>query len=110
MSDGNKNTLEKWVIEQLKPIEPNCHRVPGSGCGDIQKLDISSKYIFCECKIRRTQENIIIQYKHLWLKLLDQIPSNSNKIPIICIENQFGEKFVTLKATDFFDLLKEAKA
>jgi len=109
MSDGKKNTLEIWVVEQIKKFDRSAHRVSGSGCGDLQKADISCQKFFIECKMRRTQKNIIVQYKELWLKLLDQMPCNSSKTPLIIIENAFGEKFVTLKAEDFFDLMNDAK-
>ena len=67
MSDV-KNSLEIWVVEQLKSIDKFVHKTSGSGCGDLSKGDIANKYFFIECKIRHTQENIIIQWKDLWIK------------------------------------------
>lgn len=106
MSDS-KNPLELWVVEQIKAIDKFCHKTSGSGCGDLSKGDIANKYFFVECKIRHTQENIVVQWHDLWLKHINQMPIASKKTPIIVIENKYGEKFVTLKAIDFFNLMKE---
>lgn len=107
MSD-TKNSLESWVVEQLKPLDPHARRSPGSGCGNSIG-DINNKYLYVECKMHHTKENIIVDYKGEWKHLLFRVPENSPRIPIMVIENKYGEKFITLQAEDFFDLLKEAK-
>ena len=107
MSD-HKNALESWVVGQLEPIDPRARRTRGSGCGN-EIGDVSNKYLFVECKMKHTHENIIVQFKEEWQHLLFRVPESSGKIPIIVNENMYGNKFVTLKAEDFFDLLKEAK-
>lgn len=106
MSDGKKNTLEIWVVEKLKEIGITAHRTPGSGCGDIQKGDISNPYFAIECKMRHTQENITMSWNKDWLKLLSGMPMQSNKIPLFIVENKYGNKFVTLEAKDFFNIIK----
>lgn len=105
MSD-HKNSLESWIVEQLKPIDPKARRTRGSGCGN-EISDISNKYFYIESKIKRTHENIIIQFKEEWQHLIHQLPINTNKIPLIVTENKYGEKFVTLKAEDFFKLIRD---
>lgn len=107
MSDKN-NSLESWVVEQLKPIDSYARRSPGSGCG-ASVGDVNNKYLWVECKQCHIRENIIIPFKKVWQHLLFRVPENSPKLPIIVNENKYGEKFVTLKAEDFFDLLREAK-
>lgn len=108
MSDGKLNTLEIYLAAKFKEIDKTAHRTPGSGCGSSIG-DIASKYCFCEAKMKRTHENIIIKFKDEWQDLLNKMPLKTDKFPIIATENKYGEKFITLLADDFFNLLKEAK-
>jgi len=108
MSD-TKNSLESWVVGQLQNgIDPLARRTRGSGCGN-EISDVSNKYLYIECKMRHGNENIIMKFKEDWQHLLFRLPMKTNKIPIFVTENKYGNKFVTLKAEDFFTLLKEAK-
>jgi len=109
MSDGKRNILEIYLEAKFKEVDSSAHRVAGSGCGDRQKSDISNKYCVVEAKIKHTQENIIVKYKDEWIKTLNGMPKGTNKFPIIATENCYGERFITLSAEDFFNLLKEAK-
>ena len=68
-----KNPLEEWVIAQLHPLDHNTHRTPGSGVG-WGIGDVQNKYMFIECKMKHTQENIIVKFKEEWLHLLHKIP------------------------------------
>jgi len=109
MSDGKKNTLERWVETILKKIDPSAHRTAGSGCimgGSAG--DVANKYFFIECKIRHTKENIFMQWKKEWISLLDKIPMKSNKIPMLVTENKYGEKFVILEAHEFFSIIEKS--
>ena len=107
MSDP-KNPLESWVVEQLKPLDPRARRTRGSGCGN-EIGDVSNSYLYVECKQKHTHENIIIEFKNEWQHLLFRVPEATTKIPVMVNENMYGDKFVTLKAEDFFALLREAK-
>jgi hypothetical protein len=105
MSDF-KNSLESWVVEQLLPIDSRARRTRGSGCGN-EIGDVSNAYFYVECKQKHTHENIIIEFKKEYQHLLFKVPTTSNKIVIMVNENKYGEKFVTLKAEDFFKMSKE---
>lgn len=105
MSD-HKNSLESWVVEKLLPIDSKARRTRGSGCGN-EIGDVSNKHFFVECKQKHTHENIIIQFKEEWQHLLFRIPPSSQKVPLMVNENMYGEKFVTLKAEDFFQLMQQ---
>ena len=108
MSDGKKNTLEIWVATVLKEFDASAHRTPGSGCilgGSAG--DVANKYFFIECKMRHTKENIFMQWKQEWLHLLNQLPMKTTKTPLLITENKYGEKFVILKAEDFFSIAKK---
>lgn len=107
MSD-HKNSLESWVVGQLESLDPKARRTRGSGCGN-EVGDVSNKFLYVECKMKHGHENIIVQFKEEWLHLINRLPFSTQKIAVVVVENKFGEKFVTLKAEDFFDLLKEAK-
>lgn len=108
MSD-HKNSLESWVVGQLQAnLDPNARRTRGSGCGN-EIGDVSNKYLYVECKMKHTHENIIVQFKEEWQHLLFRVPMSSDKIPVMFVENKHGEKFAVLKAEDFITLLEEAK-
>ena len=62
MSDV-KNSLELYMLAKFKEIDPSAHRTAGSGCGN-QKGDISNKFTACECKIKRSNKNIVVDYKN----------------------------------------------
>jgi len=106
MSDKN-NSLELYIVENLKEIDPNTRVTKGSGCGNSVG-DIENKYFFVESKIKHTKENIVIDYKNEWLALNNRIPLNSKKIAIIVTENKYGDKFVTMEASDFFQLIEKS--
>ena len=103
-----KNKLEIWLEAKFQELDPKAHRTPGSGCGNAVG-DISNKFCFVEAKEKHTHENIILQFKDEYQHLLFKIPDCSEKFPIFCIENMYGNKFIILQAEDFFNLLKEAK-
>ncbi len=107
MSDF-RNTLEEYVVEELKEIDPCSMKTPGSGCG-ASLGDVSNKYFFVECKQKLTKANIIVDYKKEYMDLVGQMPLNTDKIAIIVTENKHGDKFVTLDAGDFFNIVREAK-
>ena len=107
MSEKN-NSLELYIVEQLKPIDPNTRVTKGSGCG-AEVGDVNNKYFYVESKIKHSKENIIIDYKKEWLTLTNRMTLNSKKTPLIVTENKYGDKFITLQADDFFKLAREAK-
>ena len=108
MSDF-KNKLEEWLVGKFQEIDPLAKKTPGSGCGWATVGDISNKYCYVEAKQHHTKENIILEFKKEYQHLLFKMPAKTDKFPIFCIENMYGNKFIVLQAEDFFDLLKEAK-
>jgi hypothetical protein len=108
MSDGKLNTLEIYLASKFQELDPKAHRTPGSGCGNSIG-DIANKYVFCEAKIKRSHENITVKFQEEWLHLVNQMPMNTDKFPIIVTQNKYGNNFVTMLSEDFFSLLKEAK-
>jgi hypothetical protein len=107
MSEKN-NGLEVHMAEGLKQIDKKSRPTRGSGCGN-EIGDVSNRYFFVECKQKRTKENIIMDYKEEWLDLASRLPLDTKKIPIVAIENKYGDKFVVMSSEDFFKLAKEAK-
>ena len=106
MSDY-KNSLEIYLAEKLKSIDKYARKTRGSGCGH-EIADISNEYFYIEAKQKLTKENIIVNYKKEWLKLLSEIPINTLKIPIMAVENKHNEKFIILTSEDFFNICKKA--
>lgn len=107
MSEKN-NELERHIAQGLRPIDCRSRPTRGSGCGN-EIGDVSNKYFFVECKQKHTKENIIVEYKKEWMNLASQLPLRTRKIPIIAIENKFGDRFVLMSSEDFFQLAAEAK-
>lgn len=107
MSEKN-NELEIHMAEGLKEIDPQSRPTRGSGCGN-EVGDVSNKFFFIECKQKLTKENVIMDYKEEWLTLTGRMTLNSKKIPLVAIENKYGDKFVVMSTDDFFRLAKEAK-
>ena len=93
-------SLEEHVAEKLKVIDPNSRPAKNSGAsGNVG--DISNKYYAIECKQRNT-ENVIVNRK-VWYKLLNELPIDSKKIPMLVLENKHKEKFVVLNFDTFVD-------
>lgn len=107
MSEKN-NELEVHMAEGLKQIDKKSRPTRGSGCGN-EIGDVSNRHFFVECKQKRTKENVIVDYKDEWLGITSRMPLNSRKIPVIAIENKYGDRFVIMSSKDFFQLAKEAK-
>lgn len=106
MSDKHNN-LEEYIVEGLKPIDKYTRKTKGSGCG-AEIGDVQNQFFFVESKIKHGKVNIIVDYKNEWLTLNSRIPLNSTKIPVVIVENKFGEKFVTMEAVNFFELVRKA--
>ena len=97
-------TLEEWIADKLKVIDPNAKPTKNSGAsGSIG--DISNKFFYIECKQKMTKSNIIVDYKKEYLKLYNEIPMDSLKPILIVTENKQREKFITINAEDFFRLI-----
>src|SRR5208283_4844616 len=94
MSDF-RNSLEEFLVEKFKELDPKTHKTPGSGVGNGIG-DVANKYCFVEAKQKHTHENIILQFKEEYQHLLFKMPTKTDKFPIFCIENCYGNKFVIL--------------
>ena len=106
MSDFN-NSLEIYLAEKLKSIDKYARKTRGSGCGS-EIADISNSFFYIEAKRKLTKDNIIVDYKKEWLKLLSEMPINTLKIPFMAVENKQRKKFIILDADDFFEICNKA--
>ena len=106
MSDKN-NSLERWVTEQLLPVDKKARPTRGSGCGN-EIGDNSNKYLYIECKQKLTKSNVIME-RSVWFKHLNGLPIATKKIPIYVTENKEREKYVVMSAHDFFNIIKKLK-
>jgi len=96
------NDLENLIIEYLKPIDSSVRRSRASGASnDIG--DVVCKNYYVECK-SWNKENVIIDQK-IWQHLLNQLPINSSKVPLLIQKSNNGRIFVSLEIKDFFNLL-----
>ena len=98
--------LENFVAEHLKSTDKYIRTSRASGASyDIS--DIVNKHFYMECK-NWNKENIILKRKD-WLKLLNDIPLNSIKIPLYIFQNKHNEKFAVLLFNDLLNIIKEDK-
>lgn len=101
MSD-HKNRLEAWIAGMLQVIDKTTRPSKGSG-SSTENYDIQTNVpLAIECKQKKTLKNPTIDAK-TWQKLVEEIPMKSNRIPVLFIENEQGQKFAVLDADDFFN-------
>lgn len=96
--------LEEYIASKLKPIDKHAKPTRNSGASN-GIADVENSIFYVECKQKKTKQNINIDYEKEWKKLINDMPINSDKTPIIATENKTGDRFVTLKAEDFFEML-----
>lgn len=96
-------SLENYILEKLKIIEPNARLTKGSG-NKNEKGDVLSQNFLIECKKRNTESFTID--RHHWIKLLGENISGE-KIPFLATENELKERLITLDVEDFFKLMYE---
>jgi len=96
--------LEEYILSKVKEIDPQARLSRGSGCGnDIG--DIVSYKFFVECKKRNTKS--VQVNNNVWNHLLAQLPINTQKIPLLALENHDGKRWIVIDCEDFFKILKE---
>jgi len=98
--------LEWYVAEKFKELGDKYARpTAGSGNGN-ENADIYTTFPFTiECKQRNTK-NVTINID-VWNKNKADIPLNSNKTPLLFLENKDQKRFVVMEADDFMELLKK---
>ena len=95
--------LELWVLSQFS--EDKLARLSrGSGnnndIGDV----VTSNYFF-ECK--NWNKDCVTLSMKIWNKLINQLPINTNKIPIYVYQNKSNKKFIIMDAEDFFRKVRQ---
>ena len=98
------NPLELYVTQRLLGIDPHARPTRGSG-SHTEIGDVSNKLFFVECKEKHTRDNVIMDYRNEYLKLCEDMPIGTQKIPIVVTENKARDKFVIIRADDFFDIV-----
>jgi Holliday junction resolvase len=100
------NRLEQLVVDKIKIIDPKCHKTRASGATfDIG--DISNQYFYIECKLRN-RKNLIIS-RQVWQHLVNQMPINSSKLPVLIQQNEENKVFVTMLFDDWVGLIRKLK-
>lgn len=107
MSD-HCNTLEWYVVELLKRIDPRARPSKASGAS-TEPYDIQTKlpYAF-ECKQQLTHKDAVIK-KDTWDKLKAELPWNSNRVPVLVIENKAGNRFAVLDLEYLVNLIEKVE-
>jgi len=96
--------LEYYILEKIKEFDSNARLSRGSGNGnDI--ADINNNIFYVECKKRNT-ESISIK-ESVWNHMVNQLPINTKKIPIMALENKNKKRWIIIEVEEFFRILKE---
>ena len=85
--------LEYIVADYLKEIDKYARPTKASG-GSTEISDVLNRYFFVECK-NRNRENLIID-RAVWNHLIEQLPVDTSKIPILVQRNNEGKIFLGL--------------
>ena len=104
MTNKEKGTqLELWVLSHFTDDKlARLSRVSGTtnDIGDV----VTSDY-FIETK-NWSRDCVTLSMK-TWNHLINQLPINSQKLPIYVYQNKIGKKFVIMDAEDFFRKIRE---
>ena len=93
------------AFPQLDWIRPT--KASGGGEHNTELGDVICPFAVIECKNHNKKD--ITFSMNTWLKLCNEIPMNSTKIPLYITRYQNKEDFVMMKFSDFIQLLKEKK-
>jgi hypothetical protein len=102
--------LEEIVVQGFKKLFPNdktIRRTKASGGGEhnTEISDVITPIAYIECK-NHNKKDITFSWE-TWLKLCNEIPMNSTKVPMYVVRYQDKEDFVMMKFSDLMYLLKE---
>jgi hypothetical protein len=101
------NSLEEYVAELVRGLadgEDSYARPSKASGASTENYDIQTKFpLAIECKQQRTKKNATID-KATWEKLKAEIPWNSDRYPLLVIENSSGDKFAVLSLESFMDI------
>jgi hypothetical protein len=93
------------IAEWLKPIDKRARPTKGSG-NKGQVADVNNKYFIIEAK-NWDVGNIIID-KGIWDKLLSEVPSSSQRLPMLVQQNAQGDIVVSMRIQDIFSIIYQA--
>lgn len=100
----SKNKLEQYVASRFEEVYKYSRPTKASGAkGELG--DINQPFFIIECKLRNTV-NATINRK-VWNKLIREVPIGSKRIPLLVLENKFGERFAVMSFDDLFNVFKE---
>jgi hypothetical protein len=100
------NLLEEYITSLLKDVLKDNFIRPTRGSGNATEIgDVSNSKFFIEAK-NWNKENISMKYS-TWLHLINQLPINTNKVPLYVFRNNKEKNFVIMEFEDFIRILKE---
>jgi hypothetical protein len=100
------NLLEHYIASLLKEVFSDNSIRPTRGSGNATEIgDVSNSKFFIEAK-NWNKENITMKYS-TWLHLINQLPINTNKVPLYVFRNNKDKNFVIMEFEDFIRILKE---
>jgi len=100
--------IEKWeklqyyVAERIQKWDPEARPTKASG-GSTELGDVQNQMFMVECKQREVKHPKIDVDVYAKNKAL--LPIDTDKIPILALENEEEKRFIALSADDFFDIV-----
>lgn len=97
--------LEHYLSDKIQEtFNITCRPTKGSG-NQGEKGDSLNSIFRTDCKYRNTK-NLTINIS-VWQKLLNTLPIDGTKVPMLLLENKDNKRFIILNSDDFFKLCKE---
>lgn len=96
--------LEEYIAAKVREIDPKARPTKASGAS-TEIADTLSKLFYVECKKRNTKNVTIV--RKVWIEFLAKL-ANPQKVPIMALENNQGDRFIVMDCEDFFRLAKRA--
>lgn len=96
--------LQHYVAERLKKWDPEARPTKASG-GSTELGDVSNTMFMVECK-QRDKIHPVIDV-HVWAKNKAELPLESEKIPLLVLENTAEQRFAVMEADYFFDMIDD---
>jgi hypothetical protein len=96
--------LEHAVAQRLQIVFNDNSIRPSKASGASTELgDIKNSFLLVECKKRNTDSVTI--HPTVWRHLINQLPINSKRVPLLVLENKEGKQWAVLDLNDLQRLL-----
>jgi hypothetical protein len=98
--------FQDYIAERLKEIDPFARSSKGSG-NQGELGDVNNRVgLNIECKQTDKVRDVSIK-KEDWEHVCNEIPLHSDRIPVLCLENNEGKRWAVLDLDTFLELYQD---